>query len=166
MVIIRQIRPTEGQELRAVRLRALADSPAAFGSTLAETEARPASYWDERARGATGPWGSALFLAEDQRRWVGLVGGFVQEDEGGRSVELISMWVDPAYRGLGIGRKLVERVVDWARERGARLVSLWVTESNHPAISLYLACGFRATGESQPLPSSSHLLEQKMLRNL
>jgi len=52
---IRRIRADEGLRLRAIRLHALADSPMAFGSTLAREEAYPETIWHERAAGgATG----------------------------------------------------------------------------------------------------------------
>src|ERR671926_389666 len=88
VITIRPIHPTEGPSLRAIRLRALAESPRAFGSTLAETEARPASYWDMRARGDTGSQKSTLFVAEDSSGWEGLAGCFLDADGGG-SAELI-----------------------------------------------------------------------------
>jgi GNAT superfamily N-acetyltransferase len=115
-----------------------------------------------RARGDTGSQKSTLFVAEDSSGWEGLAGCFLDADGGG-SAELISMWVDPAYRGQGIGRRLVEHVLDWARSNGANSVSLWVTESNSPAIELYARCGFRSTGETQSLPSDETLLEQRMV---
>ena len=166
MAIIRQIRPTEGVALREIRLRALAESPSAFGSTLTETAARPAEYWDGRARGDAGGQESTLFVAEDADRWVGLVGGVLEQLDGTRRVELISMWVDPAYRGRGLGQGLVERVVAWARQHGASAVGLWVTETNSPAVSLYRRCGFTSTRETQPLPSDETLLEQRMILQL
>jgi len=49
---IRRIRADEGLRLKALRLRALADSPMAFGSTLAREQAYPDALWHERA--ATG----------------------------------------------------------------------------------------------------------------
>lgn len=165
MITIRAVRPTEGPSLRAIRLRALAESPRAFGSTLAETEARPPSYWDARARGDTGDQKSTLFVAEDASGWVGLAGCFLDTDDEG-SAELISMWVDPAYRGQGLGRRLVEQVVDWARGNGARSISLWVTDGNSAATALYARCGFKRTEETQPLPSSETLRERRMVREL
>src|SRR5262245_23901545 len=50
-VEIRRIRADEGLRLRALRLRALADAPQAFGSTLAREHAFVDSTWHERAAG-------------------------------------------------------------------------------------------------------------------
>ena len=161
-VSVRRIRPDEGPAFRAVRLQALQDSPQAFGSTLAETQARPDTYWEGRARSGAEGHENVLFLAEDGDRWVGVAGGFVNGATAARSVDLVSMWVHPAYRGRGVGRRLVDQVVVWARERGAERVDLWVTRGNGPATLLYEQCGFRATGSTQPLPSHPDLLEQEM----
>ena len=49
MVHIRTIRCDEGPALRAIRLRALAESPSAFGSTLAATAAMSMEEWARRA---------------------------------------------------------------------------------------------------------------------
>lgn len=165
MVTIRRIRPTEGQEFRAIRLQALADSPTAFGSTVAETESRPAKYWVARAAAGAAGEDSVLFVAEEADAWVGLVGGFV-EGETERDVELISMWVNPSYRGRGVGRQLVEQLLEWASSRGAGRVLLWVTENNVEATSLYRRCGFIPSGDRQPHPSQPALWEQRMLRDL
>ena len=47
---IRRIRAEEGPSLRALRLRALADAPMAFGSTLAREEAFTEDEFRARAR--------------------------------------------------------------------------------------------------------------------
>ena len=91
---------------------------------------------------------------------MGLAGGY-PEDEDPEAVHLVSMWVDPAHRRDGLGRRLVEAVVRWARDRGSRVVNLWVTDANDPALALYLACGFRPTGDTQPLPSNPAYGERK-----
>lgn len=62
-----------------------------------------------------------------------------------RTVELISMWVDPFARGNGVGDALVGAVVEWARSSGARRVTLDVTEQNLHAIALYRRHGFAQT---------------------
>jgi len=145
---IRAVRPDEAAQLRDVRLRALADAPEAFLTTLAEALAYPDQVWQERA--ATLP-GRATFIAEEAEtgHWWGMVGGVletVQADEP-PAVYLIGMWVDPARRGTGLGEALVQAVLDWALAQGVRRVELDVVETNAPAIALYARCGFRPTGQ-------------------
>ncbi|MGH3577586.1 MAG: hypothetical protein ACRDU0_08525, partial [Mycobacterium sp.] len=77
---IRTVRPDEAALLRDVRLRALADAPEAFPTTLDEALAYPDQVWQERA--ATLP-GSVTFIAEDaedpaSERWWGMVGGVLE----------------------------------------------------------------------------------------
>ncbi len=164
--MIRQIRPTEGEQLRAIRLQAIADSPSAFGSTLAETEALSAMAWEEfAARNAAGNK-AVMFVAEDDGAWVGLAGGMLDPHASVKSVTLFSMWVAPSHRRKGFGRELVGRVTAWSRARGAERIALWVTQSNDAAIELYASCGFQATEETKPLPSNPTLLEQEMVQEL
>jgi ribosomal protein S18 acetylase RimI-like enzyme len=166
MVHIRTIRSGEGAALRAIRLRALTESPWAFGATLASTEAMSMEEWERRAARHAAGEDRIYFIAEDADRWVGMAAGFLEETEEGSSVELLSMWVEPSYRGRGLGRRLVEQVMTWARARGAGGVGLWVTESNTAAITLYRRCSFARTGERQPLPSNPALTEERMVRLL
>lgn len=159
---VRRIHPGEGAAFRSIRLRALADSPFAFASTVEETRARPGEYWQDRvARGAEGTE-SVLFVAEDGQEWIGVAGGYIYEEVDVKTPYLISMWVDPAYRGRGVGQALVERVIDWARDRGLDHLLLEVEATNHNAISLYTRCGFRPTGEVRPHPTYPDLQEVMM----
>jgi ribosomal protein S18 acetylase RimI-like enzyme len=50
--------------------------------------------------------------------------------------------VEPAARGGGIGRALIDSVDSYARAAGLRYVSLMVTEDNAPARTLYDHAGF------------------------
>lgn len=162
---VRRIRTHEGPRLREFRLRALADAPTAFGSTLAEEEARPGDAWDhqagEEARSAT----RARFVAEEHARWYGMAAGFVVPDQP-ETVQLVSMWVDPARRRSGVGAALVEAVVEWAHGRSAKRIELWVTTTNDPAKALYAQTGFAETQCVQPLPSNPTLVETLMVRGL
>lgn len=54
--------------------------------------------------------------------------------------------VNPEYRGLGIGRLLLERGIQWARENGFPGVSLETQDDNVPACTLYESCGFVLSG--------------------
>jgi GNAT superfamily N-acetyltransferase len=79
---------------------------------------------------------------------------------------LYSMYVDPPLRRGGLGRQLVARICDWAREGGMRRVILNVTETNAAAIRMYESCGFVPTGRRQPLSHTPALLELEMGREL
>ena len=50
--------------------------------------------------------------------------------------------VNPGYRGLGIGRQLLECGIHWARENGFPGVMLETQDNNVPACMLYQSCGF------------------------
>ena len=162
---IRRIRAHEGPRLRALRLRALADAPTAFGSTLAEAQAHPQEYWERRARESAVAETSAIFVAEENGHWYGIAGSFIHRDHP-HTVRLVSMWVDPIRRRSGVGSALVEAVLQWARGREAECLQLWVTDANHAARSLYTRHGFAETEHIKPLPSNPILQEVLMVRHL
>ncbi len=62
--------------------------------------------------------------------------------------ELAKMAVDPAYQGRGLGRLLVEAVIDFARSVNAESLFLVTNSSLAGAIRLYERLGFRHA----PLP--------------
>jgi ribosomal protein S18 acetylase RimI-like enzyme len=71
---------------------------------------------------------------------------------------VISMWVEPSARGRGIGRALLDAVVEWAKERDpSRAIRLSVTDGNDAARRLYERYGFVDTGVTEPLRSNSAL---------
>ena len=162
MVEIRPIYAEEWRELREVRLRALADAPQAFGSTLSHEEQFLDDVWIARAqRGAAGET-TRTFLAGLDGQFCGLAGVFLSAKDS-TVADLVSFWVDPAHRRQGIGLRLVRSAEQWAQEMGAETLELWVTETNGPARRLYEQAGFTDTGRRQPLPSHPNLNLQEML---
>lgn len=161
---VRRVRPDEGALLRAMRVRALTDTPTAFGSTIEQTLAYSDEVWRERALSNATSDTISGFFAEHDGEVVGLAGGMFEAGDDVPS--LISMWVAPSARGHGGGEALIEAVVAWVRSSGAMRLQLWVTETNAPAMALYRRVGFIETGETQPLPSHPALLEHRMVREL
>ncbi len=78
-------------------------------------------------------------VAEINDRVVGYVFARV---EFGAVGHIITIAVDPAFRGLGIGKSLMIEALRLLRERGCRSVYLEVRVSNEPAINLYRKLGF------------------------
>jgi GNAT superfamily N-acetyltransferase len=161
-----EIRPTtedDWEPLRDIRLRALADAPQAFGSTLERERDRTEAEWRQWAgRGRSDD--GVMFVAVDGGLFVGLAGGYPEDDPD--AAHLVSMWVDPSRRRTGAGRALVEAVLSWAKQRGAHEVNLWATDANEPALALYRSCGFEPTGDHQALPSHPEMQESKYRRRL
>ena len=151
---LRRIEPSDGQLLRAARLRGLAEAPEAFGQTTLEAEARPEEEWHRTARAAASGDQRAWFLAEMAATSpagatapptvVGLVLGRRRPPD---TVMVFSMWVDPAVRRLGVGRRLIEAVEAWARTWGATQTVLWVFAANEPALRFYLRLGFSVVAD-------------------
>ncbi len=73
----------------------------------------------------------------------GLLVGFVNVAwDGGKHAFLLDPTVDVTYQRRGIGRELVRRVTDAARERGAD----WLHVDYEPHLeAFYHGCGFRPT---------------------
>src|SRR4051794_36491738 len=77
---------------------------------------------------------------------------------------VISMWVDPAFRRVGIGAKLIDALGKWASARGLRKLSLMVTSVNRGAIDFYERIGFRMSCAIRPYPNDPAIVEYEMLR--
>ena len=151
---VRRIAPDEGETLRAIRLRALADAPLAFGSTHAREAAYPPERWRDWAGASSTGGRQAFFFAVDGTDApVGLASGVIWETDA-ETAHLYAMWVAPETRGSGAGAALVDAVVAWAVEHGARRVRTEVTVGNDGAARLYERARFRDTGERGPLGHS------------
>jgi GNAT superfamily N-acetyltransferase len=160
MILVREVAADDWELTRDVRLAALADAPAAFGSTYAREVTFTEAQWRRRFNDQ-----SVTFFGYDESDDVtpaGLAGVHIEES----TPDLVSMWVRPGFRGRGVGEALIEATASWAKARSFGTLFLWVTESNAPARRLYARCGFTPTGQTQPLPSDPSLPEIRMSRPL
>lgn len=85
-----------------------------------------------------------LFVASTDDGVVGMVSLLftVSTAEGGPAAILEDMIVASAYRGQGIGRRLVEHVLDRAAKLGNTRVTLLADRHNEAALGFYRALGF------------------------
>jgi len=72
------------------------------------------------------------------------------------------MWVDPAFRHAGVGKALIDAIVEWNRTHDVREVRLMVTSVNAGAIRFYERMGFRMTGVTGPYPNDPAIIEYEM----
>lgn len=85
---------------------------------------------------------SNCWIAERDGAAVGSVFCF---DAGGGTAQLRLMYADPSVRGQGVGRRLVEACVGFARAGGYREIILWTHSVLLPARALYARAGFELT---------------------
>ena len=162
------VRNFEGHEwrvYRALRLRALADSPDGFASTLSGERTLGDEYWSHRLHRGRPGGRDCPVLAEFGGEPVGLAWGRIEDAESDKA-SLYQMWVDPGFRSRGAGRMLLDAVIQWAEASQARYLELELTQGNVSALRLYQSAGFEPHGEPTPLRSGSALLSQAMRRPL
>jgi ribosomal protein S18 acetylase RimI-like enzyme len=141
---------------RDVRLAMLRGAPRAFWTTYDEAAARTDEEWRALVDG------SRLWLAMAAERAVGSVGAFRRPDQPPDECTLVGMWVEPSARGLGVGERLVQNVVDDATARRLSRVLLEVAHENAPAVELYERLGFVPTGRTGAMPHDPSITEFEM----
>lgn len=92
------------------------------------------------------------YLRRGGQFWVAEVDGEVVGTVGVRPsapdvAELRRLYLLAERRGLGLGRRLIEIVIDWARSHGYPTVELWSDVLFERAHVLYEAAGFERVGE-------------------
>jgi DNA-binding MarR family transcriptional regulator/GNAT superfamily N-acetyltransferase len=72
------------------------------------------------------------------------------------------MWVAPAARGLGVGRRLLAELERHARERGARVVYLETNRTLSEATALYRSSGYVEVEPFNDEPYAHHWFEKRL----
>ncbi|HUN05596.1 MAG TPA: GNAT family N-acetyltransferase [Aggregatilineales bacterium] len=89
-----------------------------------------------------------ILVAEDEDRVIGFALGTIVDllpdifnvEPGGY---LADIFIDPAYRHQGLGRELIEQMINWFREQQVHYIELSVAVQNKQAIAFWKAVGGR-----------------------
>lgn len=81
---------------------------------------------------------------------------------GGEPAELKRMWVAPAARGLGVGRRLLGELEEHARRRGVGVVRLETNGTLREATSLYRSAGYAEVAAFNDEPYAHHWFEKRL----
>lgn len=163
-VLVREVLAEDWAVMRALRLRALATDPEAFGSTLEREQGFDEDTWRARCErgGQFVAWGAATCDDGLEPAPIGLVGGVIHEGE----PEVVSMWVAPEARDGSVAAALLQVIIDRFTLEGWDHIVLWVTEVNERAQRFYARHGFTPTSDSQPVRDGEDPMELKMRRDL
>jgi len=103
------------------------------------------------------------WIAEKDGNMVGSV-FVVRQDE--TTAKLRLLYVDASVRGLGIGSRLVEECIRFAKQAGYTRMSLWTNSVLADARRIYEKAGFQLTGEDKHHSFGKDLVGQVWGRDL
>jgi DNA-binding MarR family transcriptional regulator/GNAT superfamily N-acetyltransferase len=83
---------------------------------------------------------------------------------GRKPCEIKRMWVDPAVRGLGLGRRLLAELESLAIEAGGRVAHIETSRHLPEAIGLYRAAGYAEVPAFNDEPFADHWFEKRLSR--
>lgn len=133
--------PEDVEVFRRIRLEALRSEPASFASSAEDWERLPDEEWRRRVTG------NPIFVAFQDESPVGIM-GLIRErsSKTAHRATIVMVYVQKRYRGTGLSRKLLYKVIVHARETGVRQLELAASVENPAAIRFYRNEGFREIG--------------------
>ncbi len=130
---------------RALRLRALEDSPGAFAATATEEQSYGEHVWRSRMRRAQ------RLIAVVAEHPVAIASLRTMHGDFAHVAEIFSVWVQPAHRGRGIATALMESCAEQALTEGHSQLVYWVGTDNASAVAFASGFGFRPTDMRRPM---------------
>lgn len=106
------------------------------------------------------------FNAEMDRVWIcehgdNIVGFLLLMHRENNTAQLRYFYLEPAYRGIGLGKKLMSLYMEFLQVRGYKSAYLWTTHEQEAAASLYMQYGFRLTDEKESTAFGKLVKEQR-----
>jgi ribosomal protein S18 acetylase RimI-like enzyme len=90
-----------------------------------------------------------------------IVGFLLLMHRPGNAAQLRYFILTPEFRGIGLGRKLMDLFMDFFHSKGYRSAFLWTTHELHAAAHLYKSKGFVLTEETDSNAFGKPLKEQR-----
>jgi putative acetyltransferase len=97
---------------------------------------------------------SVYYVALDHGQLLGGVGLYPTQGLPAGTIELVKMYLSPAARGKGLGKHLILKMIEEAKQMGFRTIYLETMHELSAAVSAYKRLGFELL--SEPLGESGH----------
>ncbi len=92
--------------------------------------------------------GSVYFIAENENELLGGCGIFPTIGLPEKTCELVKLYLAPAARGKGLGKALMLKAMDWAKEAGYEQVYLETMPELSNAVTMYEKLGYNRLPKS------------------
>ncbi len=132
-------------DFRELRLDALRNNPASFGSDYDAVKGNPMQFWISRLYASSED--GALYFAVHGEGLIGMCGLQLGTSPKTRhSATIWGVYVKLQWQGLHIARSLIENCIEWGKTRGVKVAKLTVVVGNTGAIRCYEGAGFTVYG--------------------
>src|SRR5262249_31225913 len=139
--LIDAMRPEDWEEVRRIYVEGIATENATF-----ETSAPSWEHWDASHRA------EPRLVARDGQKLLGWASlSKVSERCVYAGVAEVSIYVAESARGRGVGRELLEALVDRSEASGLWTLQAGIFPENEASIALHKRCGFRVVGTRERL---------------
>jgi len=87
----------------------------------------------------------------------GIIKGVINRIYTDDSMELCEFYVEPFFKGMGIGKAMIQYAVSGARTANIKRIFLWVIKDNFTARRFYEANGFEESGETRMIEGTDKI---------
>jgi ribosomal protein S18 acetylase RimI-like enzyme len=140
-----QISPDRWHEYKSIRLEALNDNPYAFDSSPDE-ENFTDEHWQEKLKE---PNDFKIFAEDNGKLVAKMEVEWDMRKKIKHNAEIYGVYINPEYRGQGLGKLLMDEVEKVAKEHGITRLWLDVVVTQEAAMKLYRTSGFREIGRTE-----------------
>lgn len=141
---IYKLTSNDWKKFKELRLDALKNDSAAFGSSFEEK----VNQSDEEWKNVLQKPASHIFIAEEGGNLCGMAAAY--QEEGGKVCHVAYIWgvyVKKEYRGQGISKKIMQALLEELQKNGEiAKANLNVNTAQLPAVELYKSLGFQMVG--------------------
>ena len=123
----------------------------ATGDSTFQSQVPTPEVWDEAHMG------KCRLVAEANGKiagWVALT--WVSDGCAYKGVAEVSIYIDSAHHGKGIGRKLLEAVIEESEKEGLWTLQATIMDGNIGSVKISERCGFRLVGTREKIDRDIH----------
>ena len=143
-VEVRQLGAADAEVFSALRRVLTADNPVPMGLTMEEELSRTIQSFRDQLAAPAPNAAFGVFVDGQLRACAALA--WTRFPSSKHKAQLWGCFVHPAFRKAGLGRRIVERALQHARNEAVRRVNLTVYLPNEAAVGLYQSLGFVPSG--------------------